>query len=265
LSEGRDCLSHRQKVKNIFPFSEKEIRKTLMLVNNSKFTSGLMRIVLSLSEVSVYSERLTKPMKLIIFLIFVGSIASVADAFAGPAVSSGPAQPDSGQGAVYAPATQIPSGVSPGLNARDSVAGQSGAGSQSSAVNGPSSGSLSSNGQNSSGNPYSNGFSNHNAVDASNLTRVGREKVMEVSAKELAAEVSRNQEKSEVTKKFEPSILNQGIDEIAKPSATTKITDSRAKNPVTDAALSSTASEGARSSPQKSTEPAASAATSPHP
>jgi hypothetical protein len=126
---------------------------------------------------------------------------------------------------------------------------------------------LSSNGQNSSSNPYSSGFSNHNAAAASNLTAVSREKVIEVSEKDLATETARNQEKSEVTKKFEPSILNQGLDENAKPSAPTKSTDSRAQNPATGAALQTPASEGARNSGQNSnsTEPAPKPATSPGP
>jgi hypothetical protein len=196
--------------------------------------------------------------------IFGISVSLVSNATAGPAVSSGPAQPDSG-GPVYAPATQIPSGVSPGLNARDSVASQSGAPSQTSSANSSSNPSVSSGDQNSSTNPYSSGFSNINTVGVSNSTGSSREKVVEISEKDLAAESAKNQEKSEVTKKFEASILNQGVDEIAKPSAPTKSTDSRAQNPVTGAALQSAASEGAGSSRQNSTESAASAATSPHP
>ena len=195
--------------------------------------------------------------------IFGVSVGLVSNATAGPAVSSGPAQPDSGESGVMAPAAQLPSGVSPGLNARDSVASQSGAPSQTGSENGSSNTDVSSGGQNSSTNPYSSGFSNINAVGVSNSTGSSREKVVEISEKDLAAESAKNQEKSEVTKKFEASILNQGIDEIVKPSATSKVTDSGAQNPVNGAAGQSAASE--RGSPQNSTEPAASAATTPHP
>ncbi len=194
--------------------------------------------------------------------IFGISVSLVSNATAGPAVSSGPAQPDSGESGIMAPAAQLPSGVSPGLNARDSVASQSGAPSQTSSANGSSNPNLSSGDQNSSTNPYSSGFSNINAVGVSNSTGSSREKVVEISEKDLAAESAKNQEKSEVTKKFEASILNQGVDEIAKPSAISKVTDSGAQNPVTGAALQSAASEEAGSSRQNSTEPAA---TSPRP
>jgi len=142
------------------------------------------------------------------------SVGLASNATAGPAVSSGPAQPDS-NGAVYAPATQIPSGVSPGFNARDSVAGQSGAGAQSNAANsGNNTSSSSSTTQNPSANSYSNGNASGNTTSASTLTGRGQEKVVEISDKELAAEAAASQEKSEVTKKFEPSILNTGVDSI---------------------------------------------------
>src|SRR6266851_437335 len=120
--------------------------------------------------------------------IFGVSVGLVSIVTAGPAVSSGPAQPDSDQSGVMAPALQLPSGVSPGLNARDSVASQSGAPSQTSSVNGSSNTSVSSGSQNSSTNPYSSGLSNINAVDASNLTGSSREKVVEISEKDLAVE-----------------------------------------------------------------------------
>ena len=106
-------------------------------------------------------KALSKAMKLTMFLIFAGSVGLISNAPAGPAMTSGPAQPDSGSGGVYAPATQIPSGVSPGLNARDSVAGQSGAGAQSSVTNNSgnnSSNSSSTTTQNPSANSYSSGI-----------------------------------------------------------------------------------------------------------
>ena len=144
------------------------------------------------------------------------------DAPAGPAVTSGPAQPDSGSGAVYAPATQIPSGVSPGLNASDSVAGQSGAGAQSGVANSGtnSSNSSSTTTQNPYANAYSNGGATSNTTSASTLTGRSQEKVVEISVKDLAAETTANHEKGEVTKKFEPSILNTGIDQVTKSNGT---------------------------------------------
>jgi hypothetical protein len=151
--------------------------------------------------------------------IFGVTVGLVSNATAGPAVTSGPAQPDSG-GAVYGPATQIPSGVSPGFNARDSVAGQSGAGAQSNA-SGNNTSNSSSTTQNPSANSYSNGDVSGNTTSASTLTGHGQEKVVEISDEELAAKAAASQEKSEVTKKFEPSILNAGvatIDQITKAS-----------------------------------------------
>jgi hypothetical protein len=216
-------------------------------------------------------------MKLTTFVrlsILIGTAGLCSYGLAGPASSSGPAQPDSGLGGVMAPAVQLPSGVSPGFAARDSVASQSTAGTQSTAANASANGSsgsadgssnASATGQNPSANPYSNGFLNQNTTAASNVIGRGQEKVVEISAKDLAAEAAEKTEKSEVTKKFEPSILNSGIDEIAKPGTISKVTDSGAQNPVTGAALQSAASEGARSSQQNSTDPATNAATSPRP
>jgi hypothetical protein len=60
-------------------------------------------------------------MKLATFVrlsILIGTAGLCSYGLAGPASSSEPAQPDSDQAGVIAPATQIPSGVSPGLNAR---------------------------------------------------------------------------------------------------------------------------------------------------
>src|SRR5205807_3684995 len=134
-------------------------------------------------------------MKLTIFLIFAGSVGLISNAPAGPAVTSGPAQPDSGSGGVYAPATQIPSGVSPGLNARDSVAGQSGAGAQSNVTNDATNSSNSS--STTTQNPYANSYSNGGASGNTTSALPGRsqEKVVEISDKELAAETAATHEK----------------------------------------------------------------------
>jgi len=176
------------------------------------------------------------------------SVGLVSNATAGPSVWSGPAQPDS-NGAVYAPATQIPSGVSPGFNARDSVAGQSGAGAQSNAANtGNNTSSSSSTTQNPSANSYSNGNASGNATSASTLTGHGQEKVVEISDKELAAETAAIHEKGEVTKKFEPNILNAGIasiDQIAKSngaSASQASSGQPAGSPIPHAAVAPQAS-----------------------
>lgn len=194
---------------------------------------------------------LSKAMKLTMFLIFAGSVGLISHLPAGPAVTSGPAQPDSGSGGVYAPATQIPSGVSPGLNARDSVAGQSGADAQSSA-SGNNTSNSSSTTQNPSANSYSNGDASGNTTSASTLTGHSQEKVVEISDKELAAETTASQEKSEVTKKFELSILNQGIasiDQITKSNAASGSQPSSGQ-PVGSPIPNATAAPQARATPQ---------------
>jgi hypothetical protein len=167
-----------------------------------------------------------------------------------------------------APAAQLPSGVSPGFAARDSVASQSGAPSQTSSVNGSSNSNGPSTGDSSSANTSSSGLGSSTTTEVSSSARRSQEKVIEISDKELATEVAKNQNKSEVTQKFEPSILNAGtasIDEVANPKASSKAPNSPPINPVTDAAI---APDPRSNSPSNSSIPSQKAAapeTSPIP
>jgi hypothetical protein len=160
--------------------------------------------------------------------LFVVPIFNVA---AGPAVTTGPAQPDTG-GAVYGTASvQTASGLSPGVAANNNLAAAPAGNTTQSA--GPattsSSSGASANDQNrGSGQNVGESSARGGSVNAPSVTELKQEKVVELSEKDLAAERAKNQNKSEVTKKFESSLLDQGIEKIAKPEK------GAGKSPVTD-------------------------------
>src|SRR5437764_2999466 len=175
-------------------------------------------------------------MKLITFLIIAGSVALISNAPAGPAVTSGPAQPDSGSGAIMAPAAPLPSGVSPGLNARDSVASQSGADTTSAPSTGSENSAVSSTRENSSANSYSNSERSSTTgagAKGPSVVDLKQEKVAEVSENELASERANNQKKSEVTKKFESSLLDTGINKITQSDVGPKSRETNVANSAT--------------------------------
>ena len=151
----------------------------------------------------------------------------IANAMAGPAVSSGPAQPDT-DGAVYAPTTlQATSGLSPGANANNSTASFSGgSGGSNSTASASSSGASTGVANSNSGHSASN-FSAPTApgVNSSGATELKNEKVAEVSRETLAVETAKTREKSELSKKFDSSLLDQAVD-IASPQAASKKPDS---------------------------------------
>ena len=135
---------------------------------------------------------------------------------AGPAVTSGPAQPESG---IISSGSQLPSGVSPGLNANNTVASQSSAPSQTNSANTSSNSITAPAGNSAATNGSSNGLAGGASANAPSAVDLKKEKVVEVSDNDLAAERARHQEKSEVTKKLESSILNadvSSVDQIIK-------------------------------------------------
>lgn len=164
-----------------------------------------------------------------LFLISFAALALASIGFAGPAVSSGPAQPDT-DGAVYAPTTlQNTSGLSPGMNANNTAAASSSAstgpfnsttsGSNSSASSGSNNSGAGGNSSNAgSGNALSGGA----AVNPPGAVELKAEKVAEISQEKLATETAKNREtKIELGRKFDSSLLDDAVDN-SKPQTAAK-------------------------------------------
>jgi len=151
-------------------------------------------------------------------LISFGALTSIA--FAGPAASSGPAQPDT-DGAVYAPTIlQNTSGLSPGINANNTAAASSST--SAAALN------LTTSGSNLSASNLTGGGNSSNAASGNTLAAAApvnppsameleTEKIAEISQEKSAAETANNREtKIELGKKFDSSLLDDTVD-ITKP------------------------------------------------
>ena len=154
----------------------------------------------------------------------ISAFALIPNVHAGsPAVSGGPAQPDTG-GAVYAPTTlQTTSGLSPGANANNTAASSSSAGggvnSSVPASNSSTSGGMANANQGRGG--Y-NGFSTSASANPPSTMELKKERVAEISQASLAAETAKTQEKkSELSKKFDSSLLDQAVDITAPQAART--------------------------------------------
>src|SRR6266487_6903863 len=152
---------------------------------------------------------MTKVMKLVILLVIVTpALGLICNMTAGEGRAGGAGQSGSG---IIASGSQLPSGISPGLNANNNLASQSSAPSQTGSA--PTSGNpgTSTAGPNTSQNGYAAGSSNGTSSNVPTAVDLKKEKVVEVSVNDLEAEQTKNHETGEVTKKFESSILNTGV------------------------------------------------------